>query len=985
MPDALLLLTLVGLPFLGAIAAGLLPTHARNAAAWLAGGIAAAGVALVWAGYATVAAGGVLRHEIAWMPSLGLNLVLRMDGFAWLFAGMVSGVGALVIVYARYYMAEDDPVPRFFAFLLAFMGSMTGVVISGNLIQLAFFWELTSLFSFLLIGYWHHLAAARDGARMALTITATGGLCLFAGVLVLGHIVGSYDLDAVLASGDRIRAHPLYLPALVLILLGALTKSAQFPFHFWLPHAMAAPTPVSAYLHSATLVKAGVFLMARLWPVMAGTDAWFWIVGTAGVTTLILGAYIAIFQHDLKGLLAYSTISHLGLITLLLGLNSKLAMVAAIFHIINHATFKASLFMAAGIIDHETGTRDIRRLSGLNRFMPFTARLALVAAAAMAGVPLLNGFLSKEMFFAEALSAEGPLPFLLDVLPAAATVASAFSVAYSLRFIHGAFFGPDPVDLPLTPHEPPTWMRFPVEILVLACIIIGLLPAATVGPYLDMAAHAALGAATPDYSLAVWHGFTLPLLMSLIALVAGVSLYLLLQRHLKKGVEGAPLIGGLQGQRMFERTMVFLSWRLARTLEGLLGTRRLQPQLRLVVCVAVLAAGWTVWLRGLGPGNLIPSGIDPVLALIWAIGAACAVGAAWQAKYHRLVALILLGGTGLVTCVTFIWFSAPDLALTQLLVEVVTTILLLLGLRWLPKRLDVPGARSPEVITATRRLRDLAIAVAAGLGMAALAFGVMTRFPPEILAEHFLERSYTEGGGTNVVNVILVDFRGFDTLGEITVLGVVALTAYALLRRFRPAPDSVDVPEQQRDQSAHDIARPGRREGDTVADWLLIPSIIARLLFPVIGLVAVYLLLRGHDLPGGGFAAGLTASIALILQYMLGGTQWVEARLRVLPLRWMGLGLLLATGTGLAAWAFGRPFLTTYFSYAELPLVGTVPVASALIFDIGVFALVVGATMLTLIALARQSVRGHRAAAPRPADEPAAPVAAPAATAMGDD
>ncbi|PWC56448.1 multisubunit potassium/proton antiporter, PhaA subunit /multisubunit potassium/proton antiporter, PhaB subunit [Azospirillum oryzae] len=993
MPDALLLLTLVGLPFLGAIAAGLLPTHARNAAAWLAGGIAAAGVALVWAGYPTVAAGGVLRHEIAWMPSLGLNLVLRMDGFAWLFAGMVSGVGALVIVYARYYMAEDDPVPRFFAFLLAFMGSMTGVVISGNLIQLAFFWELTSLFSFLLIGYWHHLAAARDGARMALTITATGGLCLFAGVLVLGHIVGSYDLDAVLASGDRIRTHPLYLPALVLILLGALTKSAQFPFHFWLPHAMAAPTPVSAYLHSATLVKAGVFLMARLWPVMAGTDAWFWIVGTAGVTTLILGAYIAIFQHDLKGLLAYSTISHLGLITLLLGLNSKLAMVAAIFHIINHATFKASLFMAAGIIDHETGTRDIRRLSGLNRFMPFTARLALVAAAAMAGVPLLNGFLSKEMFFAEALSAEGPLPFLLDVLPAAATVASAFSVAYSLRFIHGAFFGPDPVDLPLTPHEPPTWMRFPVEILVLACIIIGLLPAATVGPYLDMAAHAALGAATPDYSLAVWHGFSLPLLMSLIALVAGVSLYLMLQRHLKKGVEGAPLIGGLQGQRMFERTMVFLSWRLARTLEGLLGTRRLQPQLRLVVCVAVLAAGWTVWLRGLGPGNLIPSGIDPVLALIWAIGAACAVGAAWQAKYHRLVALILLGGTGLVTCVTFVWFSAPDLALTQLLVEVVTTILLLLGLRWLPKRLDVPGARPPEVITATRRLRDLAIAVAAGLGMAALAFGVMTRFPPEILAEHFLERSYTEGGGTNVVNVILVDFRGFDTLGEITVLGVVALTAYALLRRFRPAPDSVDVPEQQRDQSAHDIARPGRREGDTVADWLLIPSIIARLLFPVIGLVAVYLLLRGHDLPGGGFAAGLTASIALILQYMLGGTQWVEARLRVLPLRWMGLGLLLATGTGLAAWAFGRPFLTTYFSYAELPLVGTVPVTSALIFDIGVFALVVGATMLTLIALARQSVRGHRAAAPRPADElaaplaapSAAPVAGPAATAMGDD
>jgi multicomponent K+:H+ antiporter subunit A len=322
MPDALLLLTLVGLPFAGAVAAGLLPTGARNAAAGLAGAVALACLALVWAAYPTVSDGGALRAEFAWMPAQGLNLTLRMDGFAWLFAGLVTGIGALVVLYARYYMSSDDPVPRFFAFLLAFMGAMTGMVVSGNLMQLVIFWELTSLFSFLLIGYWHHLAAAREGARMALTVTGTGGLALFAGVLLLGHIVGSYDLDVVLAAGDRIREHPLYLPTLILILLGALTKSAQFPFHFWLPHAMAAPTPVSAYLHSATLVKAGVFLMVRLWPVLAGTDAWFLIVGTAGLITLVIGAYIAIFQDDLKGLLAYSTISHLGLITLLLGLDS---------------------------------------------------------------------------------------------------------------------------------------------------------------------------------------------------------------------------------------------------------------------------------------------------------------------------------------------------------------------------------------------------------------------------------------------------------------------------------------------------------------------------------------------------------------------------------------------------------------------------------------------------------------------------------------
>src|SRR3954470_13655293 len=304
MPDALLLIALVGLPFAGSVAAGLLPTGARNTAAGLAGAVALTCLGLVWAAYPAVSAGGVLRAEFAWMPSLGLNFVLRMDGLAWLFAGLVSGIGALVVLYARYYMSSDDPVPRFFAFLLAFMGAMTGVVVSGNLVQLAFFWELTSLFSFLLIGYWHHTAAARDGARMALTITATGGLALFAGVLVLGHIVGSYDLDVVLAAGDRIRANPLYLLALVLILLGALTKSAQFPFHFWLPRAMAAPTPVSAYLHSATLVKAGVFLLARLWPVIAGTDAWFAIVGTTGMITLLVGAYVAIVQNDLKGVLA---------------------------------------------------------------------------------------------------------------------------------------------------------------------------------------------------------------------------------------------------------------------------------------------------------------------------------------------------------------------------------------------------------------------------------------------------------------------------------------------------------------------------------------------------------------------------------------------------------------------------------------------------------------------------------------------------------
>ena len=559
--------------------------------------VAVVALGVVIATYPRVTNGGIVQYNAAWVPELGLEFSLRMDGFAWLMATLITGIGLLVVLYARYYMSPADPVPRFFSLLLAFMGAMLGIVLSGNLIQLVFFWELTSLFSFLLIGYWHQTAQARDGARMALTITASGGLCLFAGVLILGHIVGSYDLDRVLASGAAIRSHSLYVPALVLILLGALTKSAQFPFHFWLPHAMAAPTPVSAYLHSATMVKAGVFLLVRLWPALGGTNEWLWLVGSAGLITFILGAFIAIFQQDLKGLLAYSTISHLGLITLLIGLDTPLGQVAAIFHIMNHATFKASLFMAAGIIDHETGTRDMRRLGGLWRFMPITATLAMVAAAAMAGVPLLNGFLSKEMFFAETIEVHDNS--LVDqALPYIVTVASMFTVAYSLRFIREVFFGPPSQELPRTPSEPPFLMRFPAELLVLACLLVGIVPKFTVAPLLETAVRAVVGPNIPEYSLALWHGFTPELLMSMVALCGGIGLYFIFRSYLLT-CDGPPLLRHIKGQRIFERVLVTLSWRVARRLERLLGTDRLQPQLQLLVCAALLVGAVPLYARGI--------------------------------------------------------------------------------------------------------------------------------------------------------------------------------------------------------------------------------------------------------------------------------------------------------------------------------------------------------------------------------------------------
>ncbi len=956
------LIVLLLLPFVGSCLAALLPHNARNTESLLAGLVALVGTIQVALLYPQIAHGSVIREEFMWLPSLGLNFVLRMDGFAWLFSMLVLGIGTLVSLYARYYMSPDDPVPRFFAFFLAFMGAMLGLVISGNLIQIVFFWELTSLFSFLLIGYWHHRADARRGAYMALMVTGAGGLCLLAGVMLLGHIVGSYDLDQVLAAGDQIRAHALYPIMLALVLIGALSKSAQFPFHFWLPHAMAAPTPVSAYLHSATMVKAGVFLLARLWPSLSGSEEWFYIVGGAGAITLLLGAYCAIFQNDLKGLLAYSTISHLGLITLLLGLNSPLAAVAAVFHILNHATFKASLFMAAGIIDHESGTRDIRKLSGLVRLIPFTATLAMVASASMAGVPLLNGFLSKEMFFAETvfISSTAWVEFALPVI---ATIAGTFSVVYALRFTVDVFFGPTATNLPHTPHEPPRWMRAPVELLVFTCLLVGIFPAQIVGSILAAAALPVVGGELPEYSLAIWHGWNAPMIMSLVAMSGGVVLYLLLRKQLKRGrFKYPPIINYFNGKRMFERSLVVMM-RGVRRIEKRISTKRLQTQLFLLVLAAVVAGLIPMLHSNLSWGDRpkIPGSI--VFVTLWLLAIACALGAAWQAKYHRLAALTMVSVCGLMTCITFVWFSAPDLALTQLVVEVVTTVLILLGLRWLPRRIEevspLPGSLRRARI---RRLRDFLLSTVVGGGMALLSYAMLTRQTPNDISSFYLSRALPEGGGSNVVNVMLVDFRGFDTLGEITVLGAVALTVYALLRRFRPSKESMQLPAQQRQLApdvATDLVNP-RQANDTALGFMRVPAVLVRLMLPIALVVSFYLFMRGHNQPGGGFVAGLVMSVAFILQYMVAGTQWVEAQMSLRPMRWMGFGLFSATLTGLGALFVGYPFLTTHSWHFSVPVLGDIHVASALFFDVGVYAMVVGSTLLMLTALGHQSVRAHK-------------------------
>jgi len=812
------------------------------------------------------------------------------------------------------------------------MGAMLGVVLADNLILLVVFWELTSVSSFLLIGFWRHREDARQGARMALAVTGLGGLALLAGVLLIGKVVGSYDLDIVLASKVVLQNSPLFVPILLLVLLGAFTKSAQFPFHFWLPRAMAAPTPVSAYLHSATMVKAGVFLLARMYPALGDNDAWFWIVSSAGMITLLMGAIVAIFQHDLKGLLAYSTISHLGLITLLFGLDTPLAVVAGVFHIINHAVFKASLFMAAGIIEHETGSRDMRQLNGLWKTMPITATLAMVASAAMAGVPLANGFLSKEMFFVEATAVDSH-QLLQFATPIAATIAGMAGVAYSLRFIHDVFFNGDPIGLTKTPHEPPRFMRVPVEILVVLCLVVGIFPAVTVGPMLAVAAQAALNlpsaAQMPQYTLAIWHGFNLPLLMSAIAMVGGVTIYVLLHRRINlHSVEKLPG----DAKQLFD---VFLEnvTVVAGALTRLTQNGSLQRYLLLIVVAAIVVVGAAVWLypavgvatnRRMASANLVVTGV----ALI---GMVAAIGTALVYR-ERLTALIFMGVAGLVVALTFVYFSAPDLALTQLLVEVVTIILMMLALNFLPKQ------SKPEV--AGRRQvnwRDAAIAAAAGLGVGWIVYQVLTR-PFASISPYFLQTSVPQGGGANAVNVIIVDFRAFDTLGEIAVLGMAGLIVALLLR---------DMVMPARSENPPSGAAFGAKLPETARQSLLL-QVIASLLLPVAIMVSIYFYVRGHNLPGGGFIAGLIFAVALLLQYVAFGQARAEAAFKLDYGKWVGWGLLACGLTGIGSWLVGFPFLTSTFKYFSVPLIGTVPVASAMFFDLGVFLCVIGGTLLAL-------------------------------------
>ncbi len=874
--------------------------------------------------------GATIIESWPWLSTLGVDLSFRLDALGLIFALLISGIGTLIYIYAYYYLSPQNSLSKLYSLLMLFMTAMLGISLSNNLMILLVFWELTSISSFLLVGYWSNYDAAQRGSRMALTITGMGGLAMLGGFILLGKVTGTYEIDQILAMGQQIQQDPLFVPILLLILLGAFTKSAQFPFHFWLPNAMAAPTPVSAYLHSATMVKAGIFLLARLLPIFVGASLYHNIVTSVGLFTLCMAALFAIFKEDLKGLLAYSTISHLGLIVCLLGIGSPLAVAAAIFHIINHATFKAALFMIAGIIDHETQTRDLRKLSGIWQLLPFTATLTMITAAAMAGVPLTNGFISKEMFFTELLAnLTGPFMIVAAVI---ATCAGLFAVAYSTRLVHGVFFdGPVGKDVPnKNAHEPPIGMRAPAILLATICILVGILPALLIQSIINAGTRASTQLADfKGAELAIWHGFNLPLLMSAIALVGGVLFYFALARNGRiRKIDLDLYLGKFQGKLIFENGLKQLL-RGSRFIKKKTETGSLQTYLAWILLFTIAIVAVPLFNQGLTAGSRELTAAPLVAIVLWLL----LFSACWMLlwfHHERIKAVLITGAIGLVVTMVFVTFSAPDLALTQISVDVVTTVLLLMSLSLLPQLTPYESNRG-------RRWRDAVIAIVAGLGIGWITWMLLTRDHHSI-SWFFVQQSLPLGGGSNIVNVILVDFRGFDTFGEITVLGIAAIGALCLMDGMRTHGTTITQGLSYRFNPSPLMFR-------MTASWIL----------PLALVVSLYIFIRGHNYPGGGFIAGLITSMALIIQYIALGQDHAEKLLRANSGRryetWIGLGLSIAGVSGVAAWLWGRPFLTSAHIYVDTPLFGTFHLASAAAFDLGVYITVVGATMLLISVL----------------------------------
>lgn len=892
--------------------------------------------------------------DVPWVPGLSMDITLRFDSLAAIMSVLVLAIGGLVLFYCADYFHHHDGhtekrLPSFAAELVAFSGAMFGLVTSDNMLMLYVFWEITTVLSFLLVGHYAERATSRRAATQALLVTTFGGLAMLVGIIVIGNIAGTFLLSELVANPPTGLAASV---AVVLILIGALSKSAIVPMHFWLPGAMAAPTPVSAYLHAAAMVKAGVYLIARMTPGFSDAPEWRPTVITLGVLTMLLAGWRAIREYDLKLILAFGTVSQLGLITVMVGSGGSEMMLAGLAMLCAHAMFKAALFMVVGIIDHSTGTRDIRRLAWLGERSKPLLVIGCSAAASMAALPPFFGFIAKEADFETVLHSPylgAASPFVL----AGIVLGSVLTTVYTLRFVFGAFGRkglPDPSTRVAEMHRLHPGFLIPPAILAAAGLLFGLWPKPldrVLSDYSDTVPDPR--GYDGDYYLALWHGVNLPLLLSALVLVAGIAVYFGRKRLRRARADFVPLGNADRIYDAVLRGADVLSVRLtAVTQRGSIpATQAVILTTLVLVPVAVLALG----ARDRPHLELWDS---PPQAVVGALMLAAALAA--TIMRNRLAAVLMVGVTGYGCGALFAFHGAPDLALTQFLVETLTLVVFVLVLRVLPAETggaDIKRLRVPRAI--------LALAVGATVTtLAAFAMAARTGRP---LAELLPQAAYERGHGSNTVNVLLVDIRAWDTMGEVSVLLVAATGVASMVfrnRRFGAAPRVADAGQPDIGQLA-----PFASNSPAVGDitWLrgselrdprhrsLVLEVATRLIFPVMMVLSVYFFFAGHNVPGGGFAGGLMAGLALVLRYLAGGRYELGETLPLDAGKILGAGLTLAAGTAFASLLVGAPALSSALIEVDVPVLGTVKFVTAIFFDLGVYLIVVGLVLDVLRSL----------------------------------
>lgn len=879
--------------------------------------------------------GGAITRHYGWMSAAHLDLTFRLDSLAALFSLIILGIGGLVLIYCWGYFDKTPRRLRAFAGqMTAFAMAMYGLVISDNFLLMYVFWEVTSVLSFLLVGYYGERASSRHSATQALMVTTLGGLSMLVGIVLLGRQTGVWNLsDFANVPMDQV-THASY--AIILILAGALSKSAIAPAHFWLPGAMAAPTPVSAYLHSAAMVKAGIYLIARLAPSFHVNITWHLIIIPLGMFSMLMAGWMSLRQRDLKLVLAYGTLSQLGFLATVVGIGSREAMLAGLALTFAHSLFKATLFMIVGIIDHCAGTRDLTELSGLGRKQPYLFTLAALAAASMAGLPPLFGFIVKESVF-EAILHEDLLTGLPGQMTLLAMVlGSILTMAYSLRFLQGAFGGKEPSEAVENMGEMSLPILLSPTILVVLCVFFGVWPHwldVAIGVHLDNT----FGVAANASHLALWHGLNLPLLLSAIIIACGCLMHW--QRE---------LIGRLNFQvrafgdanRAYDAVLDALRWASLRLTAS---TQRGSLVVNLATIFSVLAA-LPIFLLLLDEKDSVriklwdslPQGAIAIVITIVAIAAAT--------QRNRLSALILVGVTGMGMSLIFALQGAPDLALTQLLVETITVVVFMLVIRRFPA--NAQWEASPR----SKRARAW-LSILVGLSAVIVSVFATNARSEDPVSVDIPDLAYEIGHGSNAVNVLLVDIRAWDTFGEGIVLVIAALGVASLIYRTRSF---------QAESRRPILRAQGRRwlaanaDDERVINRSLMVDVVTRLLFPSMLVLSIFFFFSGHNAPGGGFAGGLVAGLALTLRYLAGGRRELKETIPVDPTSILGAGMLFSLLAAVWPMFIGDPPLTSYILDVEIPLIGDVHVASALLFDLGVYLIVIGLVVHILNALGGQ-------------------------------